>query len=470
MQRQSFLIAGLGCLLLGGRVDCSAQQQVHKLVYAPDKSIELSLPAAFDIDIAAKGLRRVRFFAQSPDGRIFATGMHDLSDNRHGSVFILEGWDDKSHSFTRIRHYLDHLRNPNSIAFFTDPAGQTWLYVALTHKLVRYKYSAGDSQPSSPPEELMRFPDYGLNYKYGGWHLTRTVAFAPVDGKTRLFVSVGSSCNYCREREVARASVIAMDPDGKDAKIVAQGLRNAVDLHYVPQVDGGSLLATNMGDDHLGDQRPDDTFVKIETAPSQPVNYGWPSCYFADGKPVIDSTHLPSVEEMASRGLTDAPPAAASGDSVYGEQSGVAQSGTNLAAGGGHASTADPNAALGPAPQPLKTCDQIPAPYTWFRAHGAPLGFAFFSDADKVLQNTFIVALHGASHTRIGAGYRVVRFTGADRAPADFITGFETFTGGKPVVHGRPCGVFRTGPDSFLLSDDFLGLVYFVHPHAGSTE
>jgi glucose/arabinose dehydrogenase len=443
---------------------CLAQQQAHKLTYAPGKSIELSLPAAFDINIAAKGLRRVRFFAQSPDGRIFATGMHDLSDNTRGSVFILDGWDAHTNTFTRVTDYLDHLRNPNSIAFFTDPAGQNWLYVALTHKLIRYQYSAGDTHPSSPPEEILRFPDYGLNYKYGGWHLTRTVAFAPVEGKTRLFVSVGSSCNYCQEMEVARASIIVMDPDGKNARIIAQGLRNAVDLSYVSQIDGGSLLATNMGDDHLGDQRPDDTFVKIDLSPSQPVNYGWPACYFAEGKAVLDTTPLPSAVEMAKQGVTDTPSAAAAGDSVYGKQSGVAQAGTNLAAGGGHVSMPDPNAALGQAPPPLKACDQVRAPYAWFRAHGAPLGFAYFPEAGKQLQNSFVVALHGAGHPAIGTGYRVVRFTPADRTPTDFITGFETFAGGKPMVHGRPCGVYRVGPDSFLLSDDYLGLVYFVHP------
>ena len=39
---------------------------------------------------------------------------------------------------------------------------------------------------------LAHYPDYGLNYKYGGWHLTRTVAIATLHGKTRLYVTVGS--------------------------------------------------------------------------------------------------------------------------------------------------------------------------------------------------------------------------------------------------------------------------------------
>ncbi len=57
-----------------------------------------------------------------------------------------------------------------------------------------------------------------------------------------------------------------------------------------------------------------------------------------------------------------------------------------------------------------------------------------------------------------------MRFTHADRTPRDFLTGFLTFDHGKPVVHGRPCGLLRTGSDSFLLTDDYLGLVYSIHP------
>ena len=82
-----------------------------------------------------------------------------------------------------------------------------------------------------------------------------------------------------------------------------------------------------------------------------------------------------------------------------------------------------------------------------------------------MLHDSFLVALHGASHPSIGTGYRVVRFTPSDRKPRDFITGFLTVENGKPVVHGRPCGILRVGKDSFLLSDDYLGIVYFIHPH-----
>lgn len=441
-------------------------QAPHTLAYAPGKQITLTIPEPFEINIAATGLKRVRFFAKSPDGRIFVTGMHDLGDNRRGSVLILEDWDNKTHHFARVTRYLDRLRNPNNLAFWTDPAnGQSWLYLPLTDKLVRYKYNAGDSKPGSAPETLIRFPDYGLHYKYGGWHLTRTVAMINLHGKPRIFVSVGSSCNYCQEDEVLRASVVSMDPDGRNQRIEAQGLRNAVDLHQVSELDDGTVFATNMGDDHLGDKLPEDTFFELAAGATPPPDYGWPTCYFAAGKAVLDRTPLPTLNDARTAGKTAAKPEGT--DSVYGEQKGVESAGTNLAAGGGHERELDPNADLGKAPEPLKSCDKVPPAYTTFAAHSSPLGFAYFgAEDDPDLADSFLVALHGASHPRIGAGYRVVRFTPSDRRPRDFITGFLTVQNGKPVVRGRPCGILRLDRDSFLLSDDYLGVIYYIHARA----
>jgi len=432
-------------------------QKPHTLSYAPGKSITLSLPEPFDVHVTASGLKRVRFFAKAPDGRIFATGMYTLADNRRGTVYILEGWDGKTLTFTKVTRYLDHLRNPNSIAFWTDPVnGQSWLYVALTDKLVRYRYKAGDEAPSSEPETLMRFPDYGLGYKYGGWHLTRTVTVATIGSKTKVLLTAGSSCNYCQEREVLRAAAVSMDPDGGHPALIAEGLRNAVAIKQVRELDG-AVFVTNMGDDHLGDKLPEDTFFKLEIG-SKARNYGWPACYFANGKPVLDHTPLPSLNEMTEK-------QAGTNDSVYGRQNGVAAAGTNLAAGGGHQAGADPNAALGRVPRALTSCESVPAAHTTFAAHSSPLGFEFFPQGDAALGGSFLVALHGAGHPRIGSGYRVARFTPTDHRPQDFITGFLTFENGRPVVHGRPCGILRVGPDSFLLSDDYLGLVYLVHRH-----
>lgn len=248
----------------------------HPVKLDDGRSFNLNLPANLDIVPVVQGLKRVRFFARSPDGRLFVTDMHDLSDNKLGRIYALDGWDEKTERYGKISVYLDKLRNPNSVAFYTDPAGQSWLYVANTDKLLRYRYRNGDLKPSSEPETLASFPDYGLSYKYGGWHLTRTLAF----GGGKLYVAVGSSCNACVEKEDVRAAILQMNPDGSGRRIHASGLRNAVGLQY----RDGELFATNQGADHLGDQKPDETMFVVQGG----ADYGWPYCYYSKGKVAAD--------------------------------------------------------------------------------------------------------------------------------------------------------------------------------------
>ncbi|HQZ82891.1 MAG TPA: PQQ-dependent sugar dehydrogenase [Pyrinomonadaceae bacterium] len=246
----------------------------HKVQLKKGKAFTLNLPEDFEIIPAAEGLKRVRFMTRSPDGRIFATDMYNLADNKKGTVYILDGFDAKTGKFERVIPYMTGLRNPNSCQFHTDSSGQVWFYLAETHQLTRRKFTPGETKPTDlTPEVLRTFPDYGLSYKYGGWHLTRTLSFGP-DG--RLYVSVGSSCDACIEKEKVRASIISMKPDGSDEREIARGLRNAVGLRVI----GEYIFATNQGVDHLGLYKPDETFYALKEG----SDYGWPYCYSSKGK------------------------------------------------------------------------------------------------------------------------------------------------------------------------------------------
>ena len=371
----------------------------HRISLANGKSFDLNLPEAFAVSVAAQGLKRVRFMARSPDDRIFVTDMYNLADNERGVVYVLDEFDPASKSFKKITSYLKGLRNPNSIAFYTDEKGVDWFYVALTKNLLRYKYNAGEAAPGSQPQVLATFPDYGLSYKYGGWHLTRTIA---IGGNGKIYVSVGSSCNACEEKEEVRASILEMDPDGKNQKRFAHGLRNAVGLHWVKD----SLYATNMGSDHLGDHKPADTMYAVKDG----ANYGWPYCYQSGTR------RLPDLEF-----------------NVGGKK---------------------------------MNCRNAPQAYAAFDAHSSPLGLEYFDagNAGNVgeLKDSFLVALHGSTKKHLNRGYRVVRLRGNDiRATEteDFINGF--LEAGK--VHGRPVDVLDFGTDAFLLTDDYAGVVYYVY-------
>ena len=352
---QIFLLAFLFCVFC---FDVLAQTKLvpHKIKLQNGKSFSLNLPENYEIIPAAEDLKRVRFFAKAPDNRIFVTDMYNLTDNKRGAVYILEDFDAETGKFGRIVPFITNLRNPNSIAFYTDKSGQHWFYLAETHQLTRRKYSTGETKPNDArPQILATFPDYGLDYKYGGWHLTRTIAFSP-SGK--LYVSVGSSCNACAEKEEIRATVLEMNADGSGKRIYARGLRNAVGLKWI----GNFLWATNQGSDHLGLNKPDETFYALKNG----ADYGWASCYQSNGRIFRDA-------------------------------------GFNR----------------------LRSCARVPVSYAYFPAHSSALGFDYFDEqtTDEIIKNSFLVALHGATNEKVGYGYKIVILRKGKKLQ-DFINGF----------------------------------------------
>ncbi len=364
----------------------------NKIELKNGRAFSLNLPANYEITPAAEGLKRVRFFAKAPDGRIFVTDMINLSDNRKGKIYILDNLDKTTGKFEKVITYMSGLKNPNSVAFYTDKNMQHWLYIAETDKLTRRKYSFGENEPTeNNPETIAAFPDYGLSYKYGGWHLTRTVV---VGGNNKIYVSVGSSCNACREKRIEpyRATVLEMNPDGSERTIFATGLRNAVGMLWL----GRFLFVTNHGADHLGANKPDDTFHALRRG----KDYGWARCFQYRGRIYRD------------RFIRD-----------------------------------------------RRSCRGVPRSYSWFPAHSSAMGFDYFDSEteDPLIRDSFLVALHGSTDRTLKKGYRVV-VVRKGRKHLDFITGFLR----SKSANGRPLDIFKLTPESFLLSDDHGGIVYYV--------
>ena len=250
-------------------------------------SFDLRIPEGYELKVAAEGMDRLRFITPSPDGRLFITDMHDLTDNKKGRVYILDGWNEDSARFAHKQVYLDGLRNPNQVAFYLTTT-DTFLYVATTSNLLRYSFHAGDTIPRTPPTVIDTFPNYGLNYKYGGWHLTRSLAFHG----DKLYVSIGSSCNACIEKEDVRATILEMDPDGRDQRIYASGLRNAVGLKWIM----GDLFATDMGSDQFGTEAPEDKLHHVVEGGF----YGWPYFYQSGNELLMDTVFARPEMRMKS--------------------------------------------------------------------------------------------------------------------------------------------------------------------------
>ena len=314
-------------------------------------NFRLAVPHGYKISIAAEGLQRLRFMALSPDGKLFCTDMYDRSDNKKGSVYIFDKWNDSIKKFEKITSYLTGLHNPNQVAFYKN-----YIYVAETERLTRYKYSAGDLQSKDSGEIIATFPDYGLSYKYGGWHLTRSLTFY----NNKLYVSVGSSCNACIEKEEIRATVTEMNPDGSNKKIYSRGLRNSVAIKWI----GNEMWATTMGRDLIGPDKPEDQFLKVE----KDGFYGWPYYYQYKSKVYEDGQFKDSLKPLFVK-----------------------------------------KPAVG---------------FAGFKAHSAPLGFEYLKDFDDAyLRNSVLVCLHGSTTVSRQRGNSIVRVEGGNKY-VEIVSGF----------------------------------------------
>ena len=368
----------------------------NKISLKDGREFSLNLPPNYEIVPAAEGLNRVRFFARSPDGRIFVTDMFDMSDNRKGSVYILDDWNAKTGKFGKVIPFLTNLRNPNSIAFYTDKQGQDWFYLAETDKLTRRKFVRKSTTPTGTPEVLATFPDYGLNYKHGSWHMTRTIAFSPA---AKMYVSIGTSCDLCTEKKKEidiRGVVLEMNPDGSGRRVFVRNIKNAVGLKWIDN----KFYATNEGVDHLGLDKPDDTFFELKEG----KDYGWSQCFQTGGKVDVDPSYIKKNK-------------------------------------------------------PLPDCSFVPVSKAYFPAHSSALGFDYFDDkfSDDNLKDSFLVALHGSTDRNWARGYKIVSVRDGNKQQ-DFITGFVQGIN----INGRPCDILRLSSDSLLFTDDRGGVIYFV--------
>ena len=370
----------------------NAQQQV---TLKNGKTLTFNLPQGYQISVAYQGLRRLRFMTKSPDGRLFVTDMHGMADNRRSKVYILSGWDDVNKRFTTKHTYLSGMHNINQVLFLQRESSW-YIYLPETGRLSYYTYHSGQNRPRGRRTTIARFPAYGLSYKYGGWHLTRTLA----SKGDKLYVSVGSSCNSCLEKEQVRASVIEMRLDGSDQKIYASGLRNAVGLKFVRD----ELWATEMGSDHLGADAPADRLLRVE----ENGFYGWPF-YYQTGSIVHADPALQAKAQKEAVVIPEAPK---------------------------------------------------PAGFE-FPAHSAPLGLEYFRGfKDPLLKDKIVVALHGSTDYHLQRGYKLVLLS-TDGKWQDLITGFQDGKE-KKNVKGRPCDVMMNDDRSFFITDDMNGALYYV--------
>lgn len=342
--------------------------------------VPLSLPKGFTIAVAAKNLSGARVIAQDSLGNLW------VSRTSEGIVTYLEMKDGQVVSQNDMFKNLDR---PHGLAL--DPENGTVLYIAEETKISRVALYTEDSL-----QKIVDLPK-------GGRHYTRTLGFGP-DGL--LYVSIGSTCDVCNEKDERIATIYSMNKDGSNFKKMADGLRNSVFFRW-SDVDG-KMWATEMGRDRLGDDLPPDEINIIEAG----KNYGWPNCY-----------------------------------------------GNNV-----HDIDFDKNTYI------QNPCNgKVPAKVE-LPAHSAPLGLDFVPEDPPAggwpedYWYNLIVAFHGSWNRTEPTGYKLMRIKldskGNYLGMEDFITGWLA-KDGKTAL-GRPVDVLVMPGGVMYVTDDKAGLLYKI--------
>ena len=341
----------------------------------------LKTPPGFHVSVFAEDVDGARMMIFSPGGVLL------VSESGEGKVVALP---DPKHTgkAQRTATVLDGLNEPHGLAFYEGK-----LYVAENDRLRHYDWDEANLRASNP-KQLADLPG-------GGGHSTRTLLFH--GGK--MYVSAGSSCNVCIEKDSRRAAVMEFNPDGSGQKIFAKGLRNAVGLAVNPKTD--TVWATVNGRDMLGDDLPPEVIVDLG---KDGGDFGWPYCY---GDRVPDPNFTKPGDDRCKN-------------------------------------VARPKVQMQAHSAPLG------------------LAFYEGSEFPAEYRNNLFVAFHGSWNRSVPTGYKVVRVKLDDQGQPvggaeDFITGWlapgETKRG---RWMGRPVGIVFGGDGAMYLSDDAGGVIYRV--------
>jgi glucose/arabinose dehydrogenase/cytochrome c2 len=233
-------------------------------VVAPPVGSHPQVPPGFRVDVFAHDLLGPRLLRVSPSGDLF------VAESQAGRVRVLRAADG-ARAAQRDEVFASDLDRPFGIAFYPPGPEPKWVYVAQTNAVLRYPYRSGDMTARGAPQTLVA----SLTDSLGG-HWTRDVAFS-LDG-TQMFVSVGSASNVAEgavdERD--RADVLVFDPEGRDRRVFASGIRNCVGLAV--HASTGDLWCSTNERDGLGDDLVPDYVTRVRRGGF----YGWPWYYLGN--------------------------------------------------------------------------------------------------------------------------------------------------------------------------------------------
>ncbi len=211
---------------------------------------QITLPPDFKIEVFAENIPNARSITAGPEGVFF------VGSRNAGKVYAVidENADFKADKVTVI---ASGLWSPNGVAYRRGD-----LYVAEINRVVRFPNIMQNlASPGKPVVVNDTFPGRR-------WHGWKFIRFGPDE---KLYVPVGAPCNVCVQKDPRFATIMRMDPDGRNLEIYAQGVRNSVGFDWHPHT--GNLWFTDNGRDYLGDDLPPD---ELNHAVRSGQHFGFP--------------------------------------------------------------------------------------------------------------------------------------------------------------------------------------------------
>ena len=336
----------------------------------------LKLPDGFHIAVFTEA-DSARMMVFSPGGVLL------VSEPDEGKVVALP---DPKHTGKAERSVVvvENLTEPHGLGFYHGK-----LYVAERDRVRSYDWDETNLRASSP-KLLAELPGRG-------GHSTRTLLFH----KDKMYVSAGSSCNACVEKDSRRAAVMEFNPDGSGMKIFAKGLRNAVGMAVNPKTD--TIWVTVNGRDRMGDDLPPDV---IDDLGQNGGDFGWPYCY---GDRVPDPNFTKPDDDRCKNMIP---------------------------------------------PKVQMQAHSAPLGLEFYEGTAFPAEY----------RNNIFVAFHGSWNRSVPTGDKVVRVKLDERGQPvggaqDFITGWQDERGRR---NGRVAGIAFGADGSMYVSDDAAGRIYRV--------
>lgn len=342
---------------------------------------QLKVPTGFKVNVFAKDLSNVRMMAVSADGVVYVTR------REQGDVMMLRDTNNDGQA-DENKIIADNIERVHGITIHDGK-----LYLIDTRRLYVSTIQP-DGTINTPQMLIDDLPD-------GGQHDNRTLAFGP---DNMLYISVGSTCNACRESNPENATILKVNPDTWGREIVARGLRNAEGFGWHPET--GELWAMDMGTDWRGDEIPPEELNLIQAT----QNYGWPFCF---GNKQVDQNFAQNPEGQSKE----------------------------------------------------QYCAETTAPVLTYEAHAATVHMVFYTAAQfpKEYLNHAFVSSRGSWNRAPAVGYKVLRLVFENGKPVrfeDFLTGFLAPDGKS--FFARPTGLAVHPDGSLLLTDDTNGVIYRI--------